>query len=315
MPDLPLPIEYLLTLIIALVYDLFLGDPYPEIHPATYMGKLVGFWERIAPRKNLVAQLIFGFFSLIISTALLLGLSLFFFMWLREQLYIAAVVIEAFLFKCCFSVKIPGDISLKVRRLLGQSKMEEARQEVRKLVSRDVNTLNQTQIISATIESLAKHTTDSFVAPLVFFALLGAPGALSYRLVNIFAASWRKYPMLGKPATLLYEILNFLPAFLSAFLFWLSAGWYRGNRKNAGRIARRDHANSASLSAGWTMSTLAGALRVQLEKIGFYKLGEPEEPLALSHINQATASMYLVTMETVAFYTIGSTIITIIMLS
>ena len=56
------------------------------------------------------------------------------------------------------------------------------------LVSRSSD-LDPPLIVSAAVESLAENLTDSVVAPLLFFAALGLPGALAYRAVNTMEPS------------------------------------------------------------------------------------------------------------------------------
>jgi adenosylcobinamide-phosphate synthase len=47
----------------------------------------------------------------------------------------------------------------------------------------------------------------------------------------------------------------------------------------------RDHNRTESPNAGWTMGAIAGALGVQLEKAGHYKLGDNHFPLSLDTID------------------------------
>jgi len=42
----------------------------------------------------------------------------------------------------------------------------------------------------------------------------------------------------------------------------------------------RDHGKTESPNAGWPMSAAAGALRVRLEKEGYYSLGNTNNPLS-----------------------------------
>jgi adenosylcobinamide-phosphate synthase len=57
---------------------------------------------------------------------------------------------------------------------------------------------------------------------------------------------------------------------LAAFL--LSENW-----RKSWRILRRDRKNTESLNAGWTLSAMAGALNIQLEKPSFYKIGDSKD--------------------------------------
>jgi adenosylcobinamide-phosphate synthase len=298
------PGEILLALVIALAYDQIFGEPPARLHPVVWMGKLVSLWERFAPKRRGNAQLLYGLLAVLFSAgALLFGLT-YGLNWLRGYSWFGVVTIEAYLLKACFSLRMLGEVGLKMRRLLAEGQLEEARAELKSLVSRDVSKLNDEQMAAATIESVAENTTDSFVAPLFFFLLLGVPGVVVYRLVNTFDSmiGYRgRYEYLGKAAARLDDILNFLPARLSALLLIVTAPWYRGDRANASRIARRDHRRTASPNAGWTMAAMAGALHVQLEKVGHYRLGDPEGIIVPRLINRAVAALYLVAAEVTAF--------------
>ena len=62
------------------------------------------------------------------------------------------------------------------------------------------------------------------------------------------------------------------------------------------RMMNRDKYKTPSMNAGWTMATIAGALRVRLEKIGSYSLGEGYEPLTLQHCETAISIMKVTTI-------------------
>ncbi|MBI3022524.1 MAG: cobalamin biosynthesis protein [Thaumarchaeota archaeon] len=55
----------------------------------------------------------------------------------------------------------------------------------------------------------------------------------------------------------------------------------------------RDHRRTESLNAGWSMSAMAGALGVMLEKPGFYTVGEPSRRLEPEDVRRALKIMKL----------------------
>jgi adenosylcobinamide-phosphate synthase len=65
--------------------------------------------------------------------------------------------------------------ALKVRNLLEEDKLIEARYELRALVARNTGALDKRLIISAAVESVAENSCDSFFAPLLYYLLFGVP--------------------------------------------------------------------------------------------------------------------------------------------
>ena len=295
----------MLVLVAALAYDQIWGEPPSRLHPVVWMGYLIGLWKRFGPRQGRWWPFLYGLLAVVLSVGGLFGVAWLGLGWLHETFSPLALVAEAFLLKGCFSLRMLADEGLKVRRFVVQGKLDEARYALRSLVSRDVTGLDSEQICGAAIESVAENATDSVVAPLFFFALLGVPGVLAYRLAQTFDSmiGYRgEYEYLGKAAARLDDVLNYGPARLTAGLLILSAKWYRGDLAHAWRIARRDHRRTASPNAGWTMAAMAGALGVQLTKVGHYALGDPDEPVRPALINRAVAALYMVGAEMVILY-------------
>jgi adenosylcobinamide-phosphate synthase len=95
------------------------------------------------------------------------------------------VVVQAAILKCAFSSRSLSNAANRVFAALKVGNVVLGRQEVSyHLVSRDTSQLNEAQLAAATIESVAENSSDSVVAPLLFYSLAGLPGALVYRFVN-----------------------------------------------------------------------------------------------------------------------------------
>jgi adenosylcobinamide-phosphate synthase len=56
----------------------------------------------------------------------------------------------------------------------------------------------------------------------------------------------------------------------------------------------RDHNKTESPNAGWTMSALAGALGVRLEKEGCYRLGDNDNILSITSIDDSLKMILIV---------------------
>jgi adenosylcobinamide-phosphate synthase len=150
------------------------------------------------------------------------------------------------------------------------------------LVSRPTEDLDAGHVASATVESVAENLTDAYAAPVAFFLAFGLPGAALYRAVNTADAmiGYRDGPLeyFGKVAARLDDVLNVLPARLAALAIVAAAPLAGASAGGAWRMLRRDRARTASPNAGWTMSAVAGALGVTLEKLGAYRLGDGRLP-------------------------------------
>lgn len=281
-------LENLLIVPLALVIDLLYGEYHPRLHPVVWMGHVITWLLRAAPKKWATLQFIYGVLVVLV-TAALFSVPVFFLMdFLREELPITYILTGALLLKSTFSLRELRRTAENVKRLLDEKKLNEARKQTGFLVSRDTSKLDRGQIASAVIEMISESVTDSVAAPLFFWLLFGVPGALFYRVVNTFDAriGYRgDYEYLGKFAARLDDVLNFIPAHLSALLIVVSTYLLRMNGINAWRTMWRDHGRTASPNAGWTMAAVAGALKVRLEKPGHYRLGQAEEfpePAAIS---------------------------------
>jgi adenosylcobinamide-phosphate synthase len=102
-----------------------------------------------------------------------------------------------------------------------------------------------------------------------------------------------EWEYLGKFAARLDDVVNFVPARVTGLLIVLAAWICKKNVSQAWRIMLRDHKKTQSPNAGWTMGAIAGALGVQLEKAGHYKLGDNHSSLSLDTID-ASLQMIMV---------------------
>lgn len=80
------------------------------------------------------------------------------------------------------------DAAAAVEGALLAGDLDGARRLVPALVGRDPSGLDAGEVARATIESLAENTVDAVVAPALWAAVAGAPGALGYRAVNTLDA-------------------------------------------------------------------------------------------------------------------------------
>lgn len=286
--DLSPALTSLAALLAALSMDAWLGEPPNALHPVVWMGKALKLLELAAPTRAPTAQLLWGAWAVLVVPGTFAWAAYALLNLLSPWPWLAFAV-QVYTLKCTFSLWGLKRAAWELRRAL-EIDLDQARFALRSLCSRDAAQLEAPELIAATVESVAENASDSFVAPLFYFALFGLPGAVAYRAVNTLDAmvGYRgRYERLGKIPARTDDLLNLVPARLTAALLWC-AGWLRGEDARGGiRIAFRDHQNTESPNAGWPMATMAGLLRVRLTKPSCYALGDDGGALDAHTIERA----------------------------
>jgi len=100
--------------------------------------------------------------------------------------------------------------------------LDEGRRQVARIVGRDTAHLSAQEVRTAALETLAENLSDGVVAPLFWFALLGVPGMLTYKMINtldsMIGYRTERYKDFGCWAARIDDVANFIPARLTAIL-------------------------------------------------------------------------------------------------
>ena len=268
----------------ALAIDLVLGDPPNRYHPVAWLGRLLA-----AGRRRLChgppARLFAGGALVTLGVAAVAAVAGALIMALAGRLGAAGVLLEAAALTCLLSLRGLVDAAREAAAELARGDLVAARRVVGyHLVSRPTAALDDGHVASAAVESVAENLTDSVVAPALCYLVAGLPGAAVYRVLNTADAmfGYRDGPLeyFGKVAARLDDVVNLLPARLSGLSLVVGAALAGESAGGAFTALRRDRRRTASPNAGWTMSALAGALGVRLEKPGAYELGAARLPAA-----------------------------------
>ncbi|CAG0971198.1 adenosylcobinamide-phosphate synthase [Anaerolineales bacterium] len=296
--------------LLAILFDLLLGDPPNRFHPTAWMGNFIAFLMRFRPHGNRFAELTYGVFILLVGITLsvLAGLAITNLISRITNHQLLITILTALFLKLTISLRGLDRAAREVQSALEAGNLSEARRLLSwHLVSRDTSQLDESKVSAAAIESVAENASDGIIAPLFFFALGGLPAAFAYRFVNT-ADSMLGYhdeerEWLGKVPARLDDLLNFIPARLAGLFIVLSAPFCGASLSQAWKIMWRDSNQTASPNAGIPMSAMAGALDVELEKINHYALGKGLRLPTSADLTRARRLLYFsVTFAALSFF-------------
>lgn len=285
-----------LTPWLALLFDEWLGDPPNRWHPVAWMGSAIAKVENRVRSGNPNRDFWSGLGVWLGGVVLVGSVIKLLVAFLHKLPRPLAMLGEAILLKLTISQRGLRQAAQAVAEALQEKDLPTARQQLAwHLVSRNTQDLDESQVAGAAIESVAENTSDGILAPLVYYALGGLPLVWVYRFANTLDSMWgyrnERYEWLGKAAARLDDLLNWLPARFAAFLLVLAALRDAENARRSLAMIQRDARTTASPNAGYPMSAMAGALGVELEKVGAYRLGEGLPPPKVEDISRAVFLM------------------------
>ncbi len=290
-----------ISLLFSLAIDVLFGELPTRVHPVVIMGSIISFFKnRFIKIKNRTSGLLLVVFTTVTVSIILYIIYIIF--SLNELLLFILFII---LLSSTFSVNMLLKTAVDVKIDLDES-IDKARQSVSYLVSRNTDELTESFIVSAVIESLTENITDSYVAPVFYYALFGIiimfyPMNYSlyflllvpmiYRLFNTLDAmvgyKTDELANVGYCAAKIDDILNYVPSRISGIYVVISAYLLKLDGKNSFKIMMRDARKCPSPNSGYTMATTAGALNIQLIKKDTYILGDSNKDIDKEDITKA----------------------------
>lgn len=295
-------------LALACALDAAVGDPRWFPHPVRWMGYIINWCDRfvhqrlLSPAKQRIAGLLLAVG--LPAGAYGIGALLIWFGNSIDPLWGSMVTV--LLAWTTLAARDLIDHVLSVQRALQSASLTEARAAVAKIVGRDTEEMVESDIVRATVETIAESTADGIMAPLFYLAIGGAPLALAYKAVSTLDSMIghldERYRWFGWASARLDDVANFLPARITALLLVLSAGIVSRSwpvMQRAWQILLRDGGQHPSPNSGRPEAAMAGALGVQLGGINRYDgllverpcLGDPDQPLTKAHIGKALTLM------------------------
>ncbi len=217
-----------LVLLIGWLGDRLFGDPSWLPHPVVGFGKIIAFFEWLLNRGR------WRKFKGAVVTILLVAVTFVFFWyvlrWIDARSVYAGMAVKAiFVFYCLAGTTLIREVR-EVFRAVERS-LEEGRRQVARIVGRDTSQLSAQEVRTAALETLAENLSDGVVAPLFWYALLGVPGMMTYKMVNtldsMIGYKTERYRHFGCWAARIDDIANYVPSRLTALMMLLVSGKIR----------------------------------------------------------------------------------------
>ncbi|MEM3824042.1 MAG: cobalamin biosynthesis protein [Candidatus Bathyarchaeia archaeon] len=279
----------------ALLLDLTLGEPLWQsptpLHPTILISNFVKIILPFFRNKNPKLEKLNGALLAVI-TVLITTIMAYLILYTTHLVFIPVYLISAaVILKLTICIKLETEMANKAMKCIKEKNLENGREIASLFSRREVKNLNERQIASAVIESMAENLTDFKLSPMFYYALFGVPGAVAFKTINILDGTVgfkdEEHINIGWFSAMADTAANFLLSRLTALLIVLAALFTGEDYKNAWRIMKRDYKKVPSINHGWPMAAMAGALGVQLEKPGYYIIGEMRRELSHEHIKKA----------------------------
>jgi adenosylcobinamide-phosphate synthase len=257
--------------LLAMLIELCLGYPQRLTraigHPVTWIGGLIGVLDRALNRpesgRGRFAGMVAIFLVLVIvgTIAFVVERALF--------LLPFGIVATAFVASTLIAQRSLYRHVADVADAVDTGDIAASRAAVSHIVGRDTGALDQSGVARAAIESLAENFSDAVVAPVLWLAVAGLPGAALYKAINtadsMIGHRTARYEAFGWAAAKLDDLVN-LPASRLTALLLIAAAALRndGSAGEGWRTVWLDAPRHRSPNAGYPEAAMAGALGLSL---------------------------------------------------
>ncbi len=290
-------VYHLISITIAYLLDLVIGDPPNWPHPVKWMGSMISFLEKRwnkGERKRLK-----GTFMLLTILLVVFLISTFFVLIAYKLHPALGILLESMMISTTIAQKSLKQASLEVYRPLKDGDLQTARVKLSYIVGRDTDTLDEAEIARGAIETVAENTSDGVTAPMFWALLGGAPLAMVYRATNTCDSMVgyinERYKEFGLASAKWDDVMNWIPSRLTGMIMVLGNKVKKTSFHEAWTVLFRDARKHPSPNSGWGEAAVASILGIQLGGINYYKglvsnrakMGDPIQPIQSVHIRQA----------------------------
>ncbi|MGP8321002.1 MAG: cobalamin biosynthesis protein [Methanosarcinaceae archaeon] len=312
-------------LLLAFAFDIMIGEPPATLHPVVWIGKVIGILKNAAPTTH---RKIYGMFLVLVTITFASGIGCLAMVISQNPAVPQTIgyLIAAYFLKSTFAIRSLLAPAQNIYDDLVKNNLKSARSKLPIYVSRNPSKLNNEQVSSAVIESIAENFVDGVLSPIFYYVLLGPfglVGAYVYKAVNTLDSMVgykdNTHLELGLFSAKLDDVLNWIPSRVSV-AFIAIAAFFAGISANGSSMTGFVHAiksakaegqNTPSPNSGYPIAAVSGALGTRLEKPNTYVIGDKyiqPEPKDIKRASQliGTASILSVAVFCISIHVLAN---------
>jgi adenosylcobinamide-phosphate synthase len=290
---------HLISITVAYIIDMIIGDPPNWPHPVRWIGRMISFFEKRMNKgkyKKVKGVAMLLFVLLVVFSIVLLVVVV------GYQIHpIIGIAVESLMIAATIAQKSLKLASLEVYHPLKKGDIDLAKIKLSYIVGRDTDSLAEGEIARGAIETVAENTSDGVTGPMFWAFIGGAPLAIVYRAANTCDSMVGhlngRYKEFGWASAKWDDVMNWIPSRLTGMLMLLGKRPECMRIHDAWRILFRDAKKHPSPNSGWGEAAVAVLLGIQLGGLNYYKgvvsnrakMGEPIRPIQAEHILKANS--------------------------
>lgn len=292
-------VYHLISITLAYIIDLLVGDPPEWPHPVKWMGEMISFLEKRwnngeSKKRKGVAMLLFVLLIVfsIVFIIVLIGYKIHPFV---------GILLESIMISTTIAQKSLKVAALEVYHPLRAGHLVKAREKLSYIVGRDTDSLDEGEIARGVIETVAENTSDGVTAPLFWALIGGAPLAMVYRASNTCDSMVGhindRFKEFGWASAKWDDVMNWIPSRLTGMIMLLGNRPDKRSYRKAWMILFRDAKKHPSPNSGWGEAAVAAIIGIQLGGINYYKgmvsnrakMGDPLYPIDAEQIKKVNS--------------------------
>ncbi len=209
----------LLMLWIGWLLDRLFGDPPRLPHLIVGFGKLIAMSEKKwnqGNRKRLKGG--------IVAVLLILLVAILSYLLIHYlPTWLSVIIGGVLVYYCLAGTTLIEEVKAVFSEL--EESLDRGRVQLARIVGRDTQSLDDEECKQAALETLSENLSDGVIAPLFWFALLGVPGMVAYKMINtldsMIGYKNERYMDFGFVAAKIDDVANYIPSRLTALLMLL----------------------------------------------------------------------------------------------